>query len=120
MTVTLKNGGAGPIDLGAITSSDMAFQVDLTGTNLSLPAGMSTTFGVKFAPMSEGMLMGKISLTLKNQVTPIASVSVAGQGVVVMPRSGGCSVSGRAWPLALAPLFALALLALALRRRNSL
>jgi len=120
--VTITNASNGALMLGAIMSTNPAFVVDSSGTQLSLAAASSTTFRVTFVPSQAGQEIGNVVVSLQGGTKPIAAIPVSGEGLVVkeMTPTAGCSVAGPgAAPAAGAlALLALAGLALVLRRRK--
>jgi len=81
---------------------------------------MSTTFTITFSPTMVGPVTTDVNVMLMGSTAPVAKVVVTGSGVNAPAPAGGCSVAGprAGGALGLAALAAVALLALALRRRR--
>lgn len=123
-TVTVRNGGTGPVEIMSISAVDPAFTVDATASTMVLPANGSTTFSVLYTPAAAMSSTSQVNVVLKGHTKPSVSVAVTGSGVVKMPGPGGpagckCDLGGaRRQSPTLALLVGLALAALLLRRRR--
>jgi hypothetical protein len=114
-SVGLKAGPV-PISIGKIESSDPAYAVDLSATNLKLAAGAQTRFDVTFSPTEAREHPATLKITLDGEAQPIQVIQLTGTGF--LPR--GCAMGGpsrEGWPLAL--LLSAALLFSLRRRRPS-
>jgi hypothetical protein len=126
VAVRVTNVAGAPVDLAPVISTSPAFVVDLSGTQLSLAAGASTTFKVSFAPAAEGDVTGaQVAVPLASAATrPAALVTLHGKGVTPPPASGGgakgCSIGhGGGSPPIAAVLLACGLMLLRRRRYRS-
>lgn len=77
-TLTNTGGTSVTISAATITGSGMSF----TGLTLpvTLPAGQSTTFSVKFAPTAAGAISGNLTIT-SDGANPTLTIAVTGTGV---------------------------------------
>jgi len=118
--VTFMNNSSQAVTIGNVMPANGAFTVDQSATTKMLPAGMSTTFTVTFSPTMVGPVTTDVNVMLMGATAPVAKVVVTGSGVNAPAPAGGCSVAGprAGGALGLAALAAVALLALALRRRR--
>lgn len=128
--VGLLNSGKSAITLGAITSDNPAFAIDLSKTAMMLSPNGQTTFSVTFKPVVAGSVKGNLSIKVKDGFAAIATLGMQGNGIAApeMPK-GGCAVapssamgygSRGGSSVALASLFSLASLLLVRARRRRL
>jgi hypothetical protein len=79
-TETIKNTGATSATISAVAVSGTGFSVSGITTPVTLTAGQSTTFTVKFAPTSAGTFPGTVTVT-SNASNPSLTIPLSGTAV---------------------------------------
>ncbi len=84
VSVTVSNAGSTSVTLKSHTISNAAFTTSGLNLPLTLAAGESTTFKVKFAPRFAGAVNGQISLANTGPNSPLV-MNISGEGVGAAP-----------------------------------
>jgi ASPM-SPD-2-Hydin domain-containing protein/HYDIN/CFA65/VesB family protein/centrosomal CEP192-like protein len=79
-TVTITNTGSASLTISQLSGTGVGFSVLGLTTPLTIAAGQSSTFNVRFAPQSAGSISGSISLS-SNASNSTAMIEVSGTGV---------------------------------------
>jgi hypothetical protein len=79
-TVTITNTGAASLTISQLSGTGVGFSVLGLATPLTIAAGQSSTFTVRFAPQNAGSISGSISLS-SNASNSTATIAVSGSGV---------------------------------------
>ena len=79
-TETIKNTGGTSASISAVAASGTGFSISGITTPVTLTAGQSTTFTVKFAPESVGTFTGTVNVT-SNASNPSLSIPLSGTSV---------------------------------------
>ena len=96
-TVSLTNRGTETVVISSVsTASPTPFVVDLTGTDLSLDPGESTTFSVEYAPSVGGVYADTITVT-SNAVNSLAVIPVSGSSFVRSTLPPGNTTGDAVW-----------------------
>ncbi len=82
LTETLTNTGGSSLTISAASTSGAGFSMSGLSLPLTLTAGQSTSFTVKFAPTAGGVASGSVSIT-SNGGNPNLSISLSGTGVTL-------------------------------------
>jgi Abnormal spindle-like microcephaly-assoc'd, ASPM-SPD-2-Hydin len=82
-TVTLSNTGNASVNVSSDSVSGAGFSISGL-TPLTLAAGQSTTFGVKFAPTAAGSVSGSV-LVSSNATNSPAMITLSGSGISTPP-----------------------------------
>jgi hypothetical protein len=115
--VRLVNSGGAPIAV-TLSSSNPAFTVDSSASNLMLAPGESTEVEVTFVPPALGDLAATVTVAVGPQLMPAASIAVTGVGIpheCRCPPPSGCALGRTRSSVLLA--FLVAALAILLRLR---
>ncbi len=78
-SVTLTNGTASSVNISQASVSGTEFQISGITTPLTLNPSQSTTFTVKFAPVSAGSAIGSVTIT-SNASDPSLTIALSGTG----------------------------------------
>ncbi len=78
-TVTLTNGTASSVNISQASVSGAEFQISGITTPLTLNPSQTTTFTVKFAPVSAGSASGSVTIT-SNATDPTLNIALSGTG----------------------------------------
>lgn len=89
-TITLTNNTSSTVSVTQVSVSGSSFQLSGITTPLSLNAGASTTFTIKFVPQAAGAASGTLTVT-SNAVDPTLSMTLSGTGVT--PGALGASAT---------------------------
>ncbi|HEX9952031.1 MAG TPA: choice-of-anchor D domain-containing protein [Rubricoccaceae bacterium] len=85
-TVSITNNGTEAVTITSITASgDAAFTVTMTGTDLTLDPGQSTTLTVTFAPTAHGDVTGTITIVSNAPNSP-QTINLSGTGFSPPPN----------------------------------
>jgi hypothetical protein len=79
-TETIKNTGGASAQVTAVTATGTGFSVSGITLPVTLGAGQSVTFNVKFAPQTAGSFNGNVAVT-SNAQNPTLNIPVAGTAV---------------------------------------
>ena len=79
-TVTITNAGSASLTISQLSGTGVGFSVLGLKTPLTIAAGQSSTFNVRFAPESAGSISGGINLS-SNALNSPATIAVSGTGV---------------------------------------
>ncbi|MBI3671053.1 MAG: choice-of-anchor D domain-containing protein [Acidobacteria bacterium] len=93
-TVTLTNTGSSTLNVAQATVTGPGFSIAGRTIPLSIPAGQSSSFGLRFTPLSAGAASGSLSL-LSNAPNSPKTVSLSGTGVATAP---GLSINPTSLP----------------------
>ena len=77
---TLTNNGGSSVTISAASTTGTGFSISGLTLPLTLNAGQSTSFTVKFAPSSAGAVSGSVTIT-SNGSNPSLSIALSGTGV---------------------------------------
>jgi len=80
LTETLTNSGGSSLTISAATVTGSGMSISGLSLPLTLTAGQSTTFSVKFAPAATGAVSGNVTIT-SNGSNPTLNIPVSGTGV---------------------------------------
>ncbi len=80
LTETLTNSGGSSLTISAASVSGTGFTLSGLTLPLTLTAGQSTSFSVKFAPAAAGAASGNVTIT-SNGANPNLNIAVSGNGV---------------------------------------
>jgi len=80
LTQTLTNSGGSPLKITGATATGAAFSMSGLTVPLTLNAGQSTSFSVKFKPTATGAASGSINVTSDGS-NPNLSIALTGSGV---------------------------------------
>jgi len=80
LTQTLTNSGGTPLKITGATATGAAFSMNGLTVPLTLNAGQSTSFSVKFKPTATGAASGSINVTSDGS-NPNLSIALSGSGV---------------------------------------
>ncbi len=80
LSETLTNTGGSSLTISAASASGTGFSLSGLSLPVTLTAGQSTPFSVKFAPTSAGAASGSVSIT-SNGSNPSLSIPLSGSGV---------------------------------------
>jgi pectate lyase len=86
-TVTLTNTGNASLSVSQLSVSGAGFTASGLSTPLSLTAGQSTTFSVKFTPAATGPASGSVSI-VSNAMNSPAQITFTGSGVSTSAPTG--------------------------------
>jgi HYDIN/CFA65/VesB-like, Ig-like domain/Abnormal spindle-like microcephaly-assoc'd, ASPM-SPD-2-Hydin/Cep192 domain 4 len=88
--VTISNTGNSSVSISQVSETGTGFSVSGITLPVSLAAGQSTSFGVKFTPASAGSLSGSVTVASNASNSP-ATITLSGTGVqaqiAVVPSS---------------------------------
>ena len=88
--VTISNTGNSSVSVSQISATGTGFSTSGITLPMTLAAGQSTSFGVKFAPASAGTLSGSVSV-VSNAANSPTTIALSGTGVqaqiAVVPSS---------------------------------
>jgi Abnormal spindle-like microcephaly-assoc'd, ASPM-SPD-2-Hydin/Protein of unknown function (DUF1573) len=79
---TLTNSGGSSVTISQVATTGSAFSVSGITTPVTLTAGQSTSYSIKFAPVSTGSLSGSLTIT-SNAPDPTLIVPLSGTGVAL-------------------------------------
>jgi Abnormal spindle-like microcephaly-assoc'd, ASPM-SPD-2-Hydin len=82
LSETLTNSGGSSLTISAATASGTGFSLSGISLPLTLTAGQSTSFTVRFAPTTSGAASGNINIT-SNGTNPNLSISLSGSGAAL-------------------------------------
>jgi hypothetical protein len=80
LSETLTNSGGSSLTISAASASGTGFSLSGLSLPLTLNAGQSTSFTVKFAPSASGASSGSVTIT-SNGSNPSLSIALSGTGV---------------------------------------
>ncbi len=80
LSQTLTNSGGSSLTISAASASGAGYSLSGLTLPLTLTAGQSTSFTVKFAPTASGAVSGSVSIT-SNGSNPSLSIALSGTGV---------------------------------------
>src|SRR5580700_6347378 len=98
LSETLTNTGGSSLTISAASASGTGFSLSGLSLPVTLTAGQSTSFSVKFAPTAAGAATGSVTIT-SNGSNPSLSIALSGTGVApgtltANPTSSAATVSG--------------------------
>ena len=80
LTETLSNTGGSSLTISAASATGAGYSISGLTLPLTLTAGQSTTFTVKFAPASAGAVSGNVAIT-SNGSNPNLNIALSGTGI---------------------------------------
>lgn len=80
--ISIHNAGSDPLEITQVTSTNVDFSSNLTGT-LTIAPFEQTLLAIIFAPSSTGIKQGTISIQTNDPAHPALTVSVAGEGTTL-------------------------------------
>ena len=88
MIVSIENTGDTTLNIGTygLTGANTGdFSVQNFPNGLNLPAGSTTTFGVRFTPTAQGTRSAAIAFPTNAPAKPTVNIPISGQGVIATP-----------------------------------
>jgi Cep192 domain 4/Abnormal spindle-like microcephaly-assoc'd, ASPM-SPD-2-Hydin/HYDIN/CFA65/VesB-like, Ig-like domain len=80
LTQTLTNSGGSSLTISAASASGTGYSITGLTLPLTLTAGQSTTFTVKFTPAAPGAVSGNVTIT-SNGSNPTLNIALSGTGI---------------------------------------